>query len=828
VFRTIFDRTPTELARIFLSMSERRRYKPQRFRSNKGFDAESKDGQAYLLCCATATNDCRQNKRNEFLFTSDPFDFFDFILRHGSHSLNWFFNLPFDMTQCMKGRLVVKARTESNEAALEEYRKHEIELTKGDRTLKISFIEGKYYKISDGKHKTAYLYDVWNFTHGSLDSISRSWLGKSKADFGVSDEQVDVRHPENYPIETLIQRCSTDAMLTAELGAKLVETCHRLGLFPRRWNGHASLAKENFVQQHVDEYIKVFPLTTQSLEILDLGFACYKGAIFQAFVKGRVDDVAEADINSAYGSILVNLPDMKNGVWTKVVGNEVSPNCFYGIYCVTHEWDGYQPYKMDSGRVLYPITAKAELVVDFITKPEVEWLRKRGLKVKILYGWEFRHSNEIPETYPFRAALEPWIELKAQTDKDKDPATYEIAKAVTNSSYGITIENTHGIGAFFNSIIGAYITALIRIKLVEWAERNMIEIYELATDAVIGRIKPDAKLSHELGEFDLKTRLPKVCIILYTGLTANENGDILRNRGIPVKERENQKTKRTSKWEEHGLVVSSERPLHPKEVLLSDKWKPEDIGTFQQIEKEFAYNSLERKWHDDNITKEKLFLEKIGSAPRTFDFVRDKGEQILDEEGALKELAQKQTQVHDLKLSILQAIESPPELTFGSCFRKTPRRPPQLAVPSPASDESTSPPPAKSPEPSSLNSVTSAQPPGQHTASIAQAGQTPKADAAAMSANACGEEKTLIRQDRLSLSQRESNLQGLRNCSLNRHSRYWMPACYSLRYFSCLQTRILFQQTHRPSQPSTRLLIGLHPISIWLGAPGPPAPPRSS
>ena len=404
-----------------------------------GFDTEGnpKNANQYLICCAYDT-DPRQEANQGFFFTSDPFDLFEFFLSHGSHSINWVYNLSWDFQQSIKRHVADISVKKGKKAALEAFRKGEFVLEKNGKSLTIKSNE-KYFMVSDGRHKQARVYDAANFYKksgaggsSSLDEVSKSVLGYGKEAFGVSDKEIDIERPESLPLWMLVKRCHSDALLTARLGNAIMKTSRDCGLRPRSWNSPASIAKENVIRKGADGFLKQLTLSETSLGVMEYGFRAYKGAAWQVRVKGRVDGVSEADIVSAYPDVMCQLPDLRYGVWHEV--EEMTESASYGVYLVRHEFDGCQPVKGKTGRVFYPITIGSETRFDYVTAPEIRWYRARGLKVVVLHGYEFWHDSNTPVRYPLKEVLMPWFDTKKRADIEKNESLKILAKNVLNST----------------------------------------------------------------------------------------------------------------------------------------------------------------------------------------------------------------------------------------------------------------------------------------------------------------------------------------------------------------------------------------------------------
>ncbi|GEM_PF-2166543 len=635
-FKTLNDRDEKEKSRIFEPLFERTRFKhgmipipteeskEKRYVGNKwlgvrGFDTETtQNGDVYLVSCSHRVNQTEENQTDS-IFTTDPYVQFNWLLQKGRHTLNVFWNIGFDFEGMAKGYLKTLTKEQALASITKNKKKNVFRIPaqgKG-RALIIKYIQGKYFKVSDGKHQ-AYFYDCANFYgHTSLDSASREHLGYGKEKFGVSNNQIDItKGAKELGYEIVKKRCETDATLTRLLFERIYRTVMKLGIRPRYWNSPASLSEEFLIHKIEQKYLKPFVDCPLHRNVLEYGYRAFKGGIFDLRTKGLCDNISEVDIVSAYPDKIKNLPDMVNGEWR--YATDISPDATFGIYRVRRQFDGFSPYfSVSLGKMVYPETK--DMAEDYLTAPEVFWLRRRGYLVEILEGYEFYHSS--PAVYPFAELISQLFEIK-NACKDTDKDLYNVAKTIMNAMYGKFVQSKPVLGRLFNSIYGAYITGLTRIQIATIAEKHFEEIYEIATDAVIGQIKEEAKIqeSENLGGIEVKHRLPNEAVFLQTGLTVDKDGtQFLRNRGIVV-EAKSKKNKKVE-FKEKEVVTKSIRPRHMRECLIQEDLGVDAINSFQEVEKRIVYRDSKRIWEIDNPTKEDMFTSKIRSEPLDENFL---------------------------------------------------------------------------------------------------------------------------------------------------------------------------------------------------------------
>lgn len=550
------------------------------------------------------------------------------------------------------------------------------------------------------KSECANFYDVANFESGTLDNLSKKIFGDTKEKFGLSDADVDIENLNKQPIEIQNLRCELDAFFTWRLSLKIVETTKKLGISVRKYNSPATLAEAYLIANVEEKYLKPFsgylekhPDQKPSYEItgrnprgiakvLDYAWHSFRGGIFHNTVKGRIDNCSELDLSGAYPTNALNFPDMVNGDWisSEVYHNEAS----YGFYHVKMEFDGWTAYRTKDDLLYYP--RLYDLTENYITKPELEFYRSRGIHVEIIDGIEFFHNQE--PVHFLRVAIKNLIDLKNSFDPDKDFAEYNMIKTVCEcASYGKFAQSRDGLGILFNSVIASYATALTRVNILELAETiaQPENVFEIATDAVISRLRPEIemlndgetwtwtrdvknlprivtsikRINEEKFEFTnsrgdkiplkRKTKLvtytcgikhehTKQCpsvpsvVILQTGLTCDLNGNLLRARGIPIRQTEKVKPNRSLSFNERELVMKSKRPVHRREAeVLTIRTVDgkeidvniEDINQFQDFEKIFAYDDRKMNWEVKKLTKEILFRQTIRGKPWVDEYIEE-------------------------------------------------------------------------------------------------------------------------------------------------------------------------------------------------------------
>jgi hypothetical protein len=577
-----------------------------------GFDTETDShGNIFLLSSA-----------NHVVVRPSTLESLNFLLNEGRESVNWFFNIRFDLDAILK-----QAAQEMSEDELKDMMKHN-RVKIGPYSIR--FIERKFFKVQY-EHKTTYFYDIHAFLPGSLEKLSEKYLGKHKIEIEDKDRIYEQWLINPQKIE---EYCRNDARLTTELGKFLmIEIEKLLSVVPARLYSKAYLS-EFYLRRYVDDGVfRPFPKLKKPCQnpdhkhkqdffhydpitysILRYAYRSYKGGIFDISVKGRVVGT-QVDLNSAYPFQIAQLPDLRYGIWKRA--NNPTPELkegAIGIYKVFRQWDGWSPYRFKSGWVCYPVCRKDcpipedDFHADYITRDEYDFLIDRGFKVKVIRGFEWNPSVYIR---PFHDLIVGLYREKAET-KGKDEGLYQLIKTVLNGGYGKFAQARISIGAIFNPVYATLITARTRVQIAKFAEQYFSEIYEVATDSIFGIPRDMANLSNvcdqEIGDFDFVHKNYEL-VVFQSGSSLDINGKWVKSRGFnPADVTEGK----------GGLILKVRQPLHLRSAVV--RKKIDSVDEFQENTRELSIIDMKRNWKiGKSVTFSDLFQESFQGERLTCD-----------------------------------------------------------------------------------------------------------------------------------------------------------------------------------------------------------------
>jgi hypothetical protein len=433
----------------------------------------------------------------------------------------------------------------------------------------------------------------------------------------------------------------------------------------------ASIGKQFILSKAIDANCKLPQLVNQ------WALLATSGARIETGMRGTFERAWKIDLVSAYPSVTVGLPSVENMEWRKV--DDMHHDAHYGFYCVsTRTYDekfALLPVKNED-LITYPI---GERKYEFITKPELELLRKRGFKV-VVHGGIEGHTDE--PIYPFECVREIFnkrAECKRkmkQLEKEglKDSAEYttfdalqHVLKIIMNSIYGCFLQITpvtncvawteqldiddivvtsifdedmnemckvwadipYRAGQMFAPVYASNILSTTRGKLYDSTYRYKLEDHVIfsATDAMALDIKPNkVPLSKDLGGWDMDLDDERLTVVGSGVYRYTKDGDVKTfTRGFKKKKHE----PKECRWCKRGLQcrafdldnitdVTTKFIAH-KPVHAASAFRQnrfDDINSFQDDERTLNINfDRKRKWHDKFRSARDLFARQIDSDP---------------------------------------------------------------------------------------------------------------------------------------------------------------------------------------------------------------------
>lgn len=358
---------------------------------------------------------------------------------------------------------------------------------------RLSVLGWKCLTIRRGKN-SVHIYDLMGFYGSSLENAARTYLGMGKSPIDVKQFTPEWV-AENWG--EIGKYCVRDAMLTYELGLKLIAHFEHFGVYPQKLYSTAHVSWSYFRTKC--PYVHIKREWKENKELIRYAMASYNGGKFEVIRKGR-GYYYEYDIVSAYPSEIADLVDTRS--MDVVVDRRYRKSASYSFLEVSFRlpMSTFSPVAVKSKDVCrYPVG----LIRKVVTKREYEYLTAQGADITIHKAW---HMMCDKPSYPYREEIHKLMEFKNQYKREGDKLRYHTVKIFLNSLYGkmaqlIEDKGEYKAGAAWHPIYASVITANCRVRVTEMQQR-FPEIVAVHTDSVISTKPLPIKTGSALGEWE--------------------------------------------------------------------------------------------------------------------------------------------------------------------------------------------------------------------------------------------------------------------------------------------------------------------------------------
>lgn len=352
------------------------------------------------------------------------------------------------------------------------------------KSYTIQYLPGKIFSVNNVR-----FYDVFNYWQKSFIRACIETLGEDSVSDGLRRGKESRSDFASWSIDDILLYTNEELDLLCSLAEHLREILLAADIhLGSAFYGPGAIANYWF------KHHRISPPKITDPTLVDVMERGYYGGRFETFILGKVESVWECDINSAYPSIIADLPYLDG--WEKWSGGLFSRASTYSIWHVSwaiprNSTIGPFPSRDRHGLISYPRTG-----IGWYWKPEVEAaLQVYGAKyVKIIEGY----VPSVIEGEPFawvKDAYDRRLELKARND----PA-HQAYKIGLNSLYGKTAQRV-GTAKYFSLAWAGYITSATRAKLLRTVIGRTENVVAFATDAVYFDTDPKIANSKLLGEW---------------------------------------------------------------------------------------------------------------------------------------------------------------------------------------------------------------------------------------------------------------------------------------------------------------------------------------
>jgi hypothetical protein len=412
------------------------------------------------------------------------------------------------------------------------------------------------------------VWDIWKFFQGSFVKALTDWKILTERD--LERMEAMKRKRSSFAAEEIDQEiidyCLSECRAGVALMTRLDVTCRELGYPLTRYDGAGSLAAAMLKAWGIEQYLADVP------EEMNEPVACaYFGGRFEIARHGWMrDPVYQYDINSAYPTMIKDLPCLACGAWRETT--ELQEDGLYHVEWKLPEpcyW-GSLPHRNRKGEITYPTRGSGWYWGREILSAERLYPGSHHIRT----GWAFdrrcdhRPFAPVPEVYQQRLSL-------------GKSAAGIILKLGLNSLYGKTAQSI-GTPKYANYIYAGMITAGCRAMILDAIRIAGPEhILMTATDSVLSDVPLELPGSAEkkLGEWDGDSFAGGI-LIIQPGITICYDRDMVgtyKSRGLGKLEFARHAKAAEAQWRTFGILgrftAQSHRFLGIKTSLARNRYE---------------------------------------------------------------------------------------------------------------------------------------------------------------------------------------------------------------------------------------------------------------
>lgn len=381
-----------------------------------------------------------------------------------------------------------------------------------------------FFHAKDGSIKSTWkekiiVWDVFGFFQENFVGVMRKWLGPDHKHFDLIQDMKKRRGDFANVAQSKINAYNAAELESlVEIMQKVHGAISGLDLKVQRWDGAGSIAAAMFRKHGIKE--------NKSHDFSEsVKFACrcaYAGGRIEICKVGFHDGpVYDYDINSAYPSVMKNLPCLAHGAWVHGTGE---PPTGFTLVRVKYDFVHDLPF--------YPL-----------------WFRTKAMQISFPNegeGWywypEYEQALNVPglcealEYYHFKPSCNhkpfQWIEGYYETrkkwtkkpDQEWQKGGEKIIKLGLNSLYGKCAQQLGGTDTepptYHQLEWAGYITSHTRANLFKLARVNPSAIIGFATDGVFSTkpLMAEKNTDKKLGAWELKQPIPEGITMVMAGV----------------------------------------------------------------------------------------------------------------------------------------------------------------------------------------------------------------------------------------------------------------------------------------------------------------------
>lgn len=360
--------------------------------------------------------------------------------------------------------------------------------------FRVSYIPGKILIVNGFR-----FYDVFSFFATSFIRVVELMLGPDRVTDSLREGKASRGTFETWDLDKIVAYNAEELQLLVEIMDKLKLAFDEIGVKISDWYGPGAVAKYWFKEHGVLPHEKH---TNGSIEALN---SAYYGGRFEQVSLGRIKNVYEYDIHSAYPSAMADMPYFNS--WKKVKrGDFVHEK--YSVWHISFDLRDNQrldpngkvkphsflplPVRSKEGRICFPMVGRG-----WYWYEEVKVMLDFFPDAKVIYHEGYIATTE-GKPFAWVAALYDY----RRTLKDAGNLAQYAIKVGINSLYGKTAQRV-GRNPFFSLAWAGYITSTTRAKLARAGYENGSQhILGFATDALFSDSRLKLRVSERLGDWE--------------------------------------------------------------------------------------------------------------------------------------------------------------------------------------------------------------------------------------------------------------------------------------------------------------------------------------
>lgn len=365
-----------------------------------------------------------------------------------------------------------------------EYRaRKSLTIRRGKSTVKNA--KGKWIQKWETKLT---IWDVFGYFQESFTGVIGKWLGKEHRHFELIKRMKKLRgNFADIPQAEINAYNAAELECLVELMEKVREAVDGLGLQLKRWDGAGSVAAA-ILQKHG---IKEFKAPTPNAQ-LEAVRCAYAGGRIEVCKAGNHNKVLyDYDINSAYPSMMMDMPCLAHGIWQHTVADKdiYTPPAGFTVVHIRWELPEYERfypffYRTDKMQISFPSTGEG-----WYWYPEyAAGMEHYGEYITVLEWHHFKpHCNHKPFHWigDYYNTRQQWVKNPTEAWQSGGE---KIIKLGLNSLYGKTAQQIGGRDdnppAYHQLEWAGYITSATRAKLYLAARTDPDAIIGFATDGI--------------------------------------------------------------------------------------------------------------------------------------------------------------------------------------------------------------------------------------------------------------------------------------------------------------------------------------------------------